>query len=131
MYGMKINFFGWFYDIVVYGVDFEILMIDMDEVCCFVIEYKFKVIIVGWFVYFCMMDFVVFCVIVDEVGVLFWVDMVYFVGLVVVGLYLNLVLYVYVVFLMVYKIIGGLCFGFIFINDVEFVKKINIVVFFG
>lgn len=77
------------------------------------------------------MDFVCFCVIVDEVDVVFMVDMVYFVGLVVVGVYFSLVLYVYVVIFIIYKMFGGFCGGIILCNDLVIVKKINFVVFFG
>lgn len=42
---------------------------------------------VGVSVYLCVIDFKCFCEIVDEVGVYLMVDMVYIVGLVVVGFY--------------------------------------------
>lgn len=66
------------------------------------------------------------CEIVDEVGVYLFVDMVYVVGLIVVGLYLNLLLYVYVVIIIIYKILGGLCGGliFFFCGDEEIYKKL-------
>lgn len=67
----------------------------------------------------------------DEVGVLLMVDMVYIVGLVVIGVYLSLLLYVYVVIIIIYKILCGLCGGMILINSEEIYKKINFVVFFG
>lgn len=58
------------------------------------------------------------------------VDMVYIVGLVVVGLYFNLVLYVDVVMIMMYKMLWGFCGGMILVKE-KYGKKINLVVFFG
>lgn len=130
IYGMWLNFFGKFYENGFYGVDLVIYLIDMDVVWVIVFEFCLKVIIVGWLVYLWVFDFVVFWLIVDEVGVKLFVDMVYFVGLVVVGLYLLLVLYVDVVFIIVYKMFGGGCFGLI-VGKQQYVKVINLVVFFG
>lgn len=55
-----------------------------------------------------------------------FVDMVYVVGLVVVGVYLSLLLYVYVVILIIYKILCGLCGGIIIVKGVneDLVKKL-------
>jgi len=69
MYGMKINVFGWLYDIVLYEVLLDDYWIDMDEVECIVCECWFKFVFVGWLVYLCVLDFECFCVIVDFVGV--------------------------------------------------------------
>lgn len=80
-------------------------------------EYKLKFIIVGGLVYLCIIDFKWFCEIVDSVGVYLFVDMVYFLGLVVVGVYFNLFDYVYVVMIIMYKVLRGLCGGFILVND--------------
>lgn len=85
----------------------------------------------GGFVILCVIDFVKFCEIVDKVGVYLYVDMVYFVGFVVVGEYLLLFFYVDVVIIIIYKILCGLCGGMIFINDEVIVKKVNFVIFSG
>lgn len=72
------------------------------------------------------------CEIVDKVGVYLFVDMVYVVGLIVVGVYLSLVFFVYVVMIIMYKILVGLCGGLILLNaGEEMYKKLNFVVFFG
>lgn len=88
-------------------------------------------LIVGGLVILWIIDFVKMCEIVDFVGVYLLVDMVYFVGLVVVGIYLLLFFYVYVVIIIIYKILCGLCGGMILINDEVLVKKFNLVIFFG
>lgn len=88
-------------------------------------------IVVGVSVYGWMIDFVKFREIVDEVGVKLMVDMVYIVGLVVVGFYFNLVFYVDIIMIIIYKILCGFWGGMILINDEILVKKINSVVFFG
>lgn len=74
---------------------------------------KFKMIIGGGLVYFCEWDYKCMCEIVDKVGVIFMIDMVYFVGLIVVGLLDNFVKYVYIVILIIYKIFWGFCGGVI------------------
>lgn len=96
-------------------------------------EYKFKMIIGGFFVYLGIVDWVKFCEIVDSVGVYFFVDMVYVVGFVVVGVYLNLLFYVYVVMIIIYKILVGLWSGLIFFlcGDEVIYKKLNSFVFLG
>lgn len=90
-------------------------------------------IIGGFFVYFGIVDWVKFCEIVDSVGVYLFVDMVYVVGFVVVGVYLNLFFYVYVVIMIIYKIFVGLCSGLIFFlcGDEVIYKKLNSFVFLG
>lgn len=59
------------------------------------------------------------------------VDMVYIVGLVVMGYYLNLVLVVDVVMMIIYKILCGLWGGMILFKFEELGKKFNLVVFLG
>lgn len=61
------------------------------------------------------------------------VDMVYVVGLIVVGIYLNLLLYVYVVIMIMYKILVGFCGGLILFvcGDEILYKKFNSFVFLG
>lgn len=58
-------------------------------------------------------------------------DIVYIVGLVVIGYYFNLVFYCDVVIIIIYKILRGLWGGLIFIWDLELGKKLDKVVFFG
>lgn len=130
IYGFLVNFFGKLYNIVFYGID-EFGKIDYDEMVKLVKEYKLKMIIGGFFVYFGVVDWVKMCEIVDSIGVYLFVDMVYVVGLIVVGVYLNLVLYVYVVIIIIYKILVGLCGGLILVKggDEELYKKLNFVVF--
>lgn len=98
-------------------MDVDFYCINYDDVLVKVKEYKLKLIVVGVSVYFCVIDFKWFCEIVDEVGVYLMVDMVYIVGLVVVGLYLNLVLYVYFVIMIIYKMLCGLCGGMILCEE--------------
>lgn len=131
IYGYKLLFFGYYYEVYVYGVSRDDERIDYEEVLKIVIEVKFKMIIVGVSVYLRVIDFKKFREIVDIVGVYLFVDMVYIVGLVVCGLYLLLLFYVDVVIFIIYKILRGLCGGIIFINDVSIVKKIDCLVFFG
>lgn len=131
IYGLFVNFSGKIYNFVSYGVDFLIEVIDYDVVWILVREYCLKLIVVGVSVYLWMIDFKCFCEIVDEVDVKLMVDMVYIVGLVVLGLYLNLVLYVDIVISMIYKILCGFCGGLILINSEELVKKVNSSIFLG
>jgi len=58
-------------------------LFDYDVVVVKVCEFCLLVFVVGYLVYFWWVDFVKMCEIVDEVGVVLMVDMVYFVGLVV------------------------------------------------
>lgn len=130
IYGVFVNFSGKFYNFVEYGVDKDIEWINYDEVCKLVLEYKFKFIVVGVLVYLRIIDFKKFKEIVDEVNVKLMVDMVYIVGLVVVGLYLNLVEYVDFVIIIIYKILCGLCGGMILCKE-EYKKDIDKIIFFG
>lgn len=131
IYGLLVNMLGKWFNVVSYGVCQQDQLLDMEDVCVKVLVNKFKLIVVGGIVYSCVWDWVVFCVIVDEVGVYLMVDMVYIVGLVVGGQYFLLLLYVYVVIIIMYKLLCGLCGGMVLMNDVDIVKKINLVVFFG
>lgn len=89
-------------------------------------------IVVGFFVYFCVVDWQKFRDIVDSVGVYLFVDMVYVVGFVVVGVYFLLINVVYVVIIIIYKILCGFCGGFIMCKlNFEFEKKFNLLIFFG
>lgn len=130
IYGSFVNFFGKFYNIVLYGVDFEIEIINYDEVLRFVKEYRLKFILVGVLVYLRVIDFKKFREIVDEVGVYLMVDMVYIVGFVAVGFYLLFVEYVDFVIIIIYKIFRGLCGGFIFCKE-KYVKLIDKIIFSG
>lgn len=58
------------------------------------------------------------------------VDMVYIVGLVVVGLYFNFVEYVDFVIIIIYKILCGLCGGMILCKE-EYKKDIDKIIFLG
>lgn len=73
-------------------------------------------IICGVLVYVRDWDYVRFRVIVDKVGVLLLVDIVYFVGLIVVGLFNDLMEYCYIVILIIYKMLWGLCGGLIMLG---------------
>lgn len=85
----------------------------------------------GFLVYLREIDFKKFREIVDEVGVLLLGDIVYVVGFVVIGEYVNFFLYCYVVLSIIYKILRGFRGGFILINDEEIAVKIDKVIFLG
>lgn len=71
-------------------------------------------IVVGVSVYLCEILYDWFVEIVNDVGVKFFVDMVYYVGFVVGGVYYNLVFCVDFVIFMIYKMLWGFCLGVIF-----------------
>lgn len=129
MYGLLVNMLGKWFNVVSYGLN-ENEDIDYDVVEKLVNEYKLKLIVVGVLVFVLKIDFECLVKIVKLVGVYLMVDMVYYVGLIVVGVYLNLVLYVDFVMMMMYKSLCGLCGGVILMK-VEYEKLINLVIFLG
>lgn len=89
----------------------------MDKVEVKVLEVKFKLIICGVLAYSCDWDYVCFWAIVDKVGVLLLVDIVYLAGLIVIGLFNNFMFYCYIVIFIIYKILCGLCGGIIMMGE--------------
>lgn len=130
-HGMKLNFSGKNYNVVVYGVSEEDYLIDMNEVRRLAIEHKPKMIIAGWSAYPRHIDFAKFREIADEVGAYLWVDMAHFAGLVAAGLHPSPVPYADVVTTTIHKTLGGPRSGMILSRDTELAKKLNSAVFPG
>jgi glycine hydroxymethyltransferase len=86
-HGCPVNFSGYTYNVVAYGVSQETELIDYDEVRKLAIENKPKMIIVGASAYPRVIDAVKFREIADEVGAKVMTDIAHPAGLVAAGLY--------------------------------------------
>jgi glycine hydroxymethyltransferase len=86
-HGCPVNFSGYTYNVVAYGVSQETELIDYDEVRKLAIENKPKMIIVGASAYPRVIDPVKFREIADEVGAKVMTDIAHPAGLVAAGLY--------------------------------------------
>jgi glycine hydroxymethyltransferase len=86
-HGCPVNFSGYTYNVVAYGVSQESEQIDYDEVRRLAIENKPKLIVVGASAYPRVIDSVKFREIADEVGAKIMTDIAHPAGLVAAGLY--------------------------------------------
>jgi glycine hydroxymethyltransferase len=92
-HGHPLNFSGFLFNVVPYGVSRETETIDYDEVRRLAHEHKPKMITVGASAYPRLIDFPKFREICDEVGALLFVDMAHIAGLVAAGEHLSPVPY--------------------------------------
>ena len=129
-HGMKLNFSGRLYNVVLYHVDVT-GYVDMDEVRALAREHQPRVIIAGWSAYPRQLDFAAFRKIADEVGARLWVDMAHFAGLVAAGLHPSPLPYAHIVTTTTHKTLGGPRGGAILTNDDEIATKIRSAVFPG
>lgn len=130
-HGMKLNFSGRLYQVVLYEVSREDFLIDMAEVERLALEHRPKLIVAGWSAYPRQLDFAEFRRIADLVGARLMVDMAHFAGLVATGLHPNPVPFADVVTSTTHKTLGGPRGGVILTNDPAIAKKINSSVFPG
>ena len=86
-HGHPLNFSGFLYNVVPYGVDRDTETIDYDEVCRLAREHRPKMITVGASAYPRIIDFAKFRAICDEVEAPLFVDMAHIAGLVAAGLH--------------------------------------------
>ncbi|GAA1933685.1 serine hydroxymethyltransferase [Nocardioides marmoribigeumensis] len=129
-HGMRLNFSGKLYNVVVYHVDPDDFRVDMAEVERLAVEHRPKLIVAGWSAYPRHLDFAEFRRIADLVGAHLMVDMAHFAGLVAAGLHPNPVPHAHVVTTTTHKTLGGPRGGVI-MSTADLAKKLNSAVFPG
>ena len=129
-HGLKVNFSGKLYDVVGYGVDREIGLIDFDEVRRLAQEHRPKLIVCGASAYPRTIEADRFREIADEVGALLLCDMAHIAGLVAAGLHPNPVPHCDFVTSTSHKTLAGPRAGFILCKE-EHAAAIDKAVFPG
>jgi glycine hydroxymethyltransferase len=129
-HGCPVNFSGYTYNVVAYGVSQETELIDYDEVRKLALENKPKMIIVGASAYPRVIDPVKFREIADEVGAKIMTDIAHPAGLVAAGLYPSPVPYSDFVTTTTHKTLRGPRGGMILCRE-EDAKEVNKRIFPG
>ena len=129
-HGCPVNFSGYTYNVVAYGVNEETELIDYEEVKKLAKEHKPKLIIVGASAYPRIIDPVKFREIADEVGAKIMTDIAHPAGLVAAGLYPSPVPYSEFVTTTTHKTLRGPRGGMILCRE-EFAKEVNKKIFPG
>ena len=129
-HGSPVNFSGYTYNVVAYGVSQETEQIDYDEVRKLAVENKPKLIIVGASAYPRVIDPVKFREIADEVGAKIMTDMAHPAGLIAAGLYPSPVPHSEFVTTTTHKTMRGPRGGMILCKE-EFAKEVNKKIFPG
>ena len=129
-HGCPVNFSGYTYNVVAYGVNEETELIDYEEVKKLAKEHKPKLIIVGASAYPRIIDSVKFREIADEVGAKIMTDIAHPAGLVAAGLYPSPVPYSEFVTTTTHKTLRGPRGGMILCRE-EFAKEVNKKIFPG
>lgn len=129
-HGSPVNFSGFLYNVVPYGVSKESGLIDYDEVRELALKHRPKLIVVGWSAYPRKIDFKRFREIADECGALLMADIAHPAGLVVAGLYPNPIPYCEFVTTTTHKTLRGPRGGMIMMKK-EYEKTVNSRVFPG
>ena len=124
-HGCPVNFSGYTYNVVSYGVNQETELIDYDEVRKLAIENKPKMIIVGASAYPRVIDPVKFREIADEVGAKIMTDIAHPSGLVAAGLYPSPVPYSEFVTTTTHKTLRGPRGGMILCREKD-AKEVNL-----
>ena len=88
-HGHPLNFSGFLYQVIPYGVRKDTETIDYDEVAALTREHRPKMIVVGASAYSRTIDFPKFRAIADEVGAMIMVDMAHIAGIVAAGFHPN------------------------------------------
>ena len=88
-HGAKINFSGFIFNAVQYGLDYATGEIDYEQVEALAREHKPKVVVAGFSAYSRVVDWQRFRDIADSVGAYLFVDMAHVAGLVAAGIYPN------------------------------------------
>tara|TARA_B100001079_G_scaffold113519_2_gene97630 strand:+ start:1029 stop:2276 length:1248 start_codon:yes stop_codon:yes gene_type:complete len=129
-HGCPVNFSGYTYNVVAYGVNKETELIDYDEVGRLAREHKPKMIIVGASAYPRVIDAVKFREIADEIGAKIMTDIAHPAGLVATGLYPSPVPYSDFVTTTTHKTLRGPRGGMILCRE-EYAKEVNKKIFPG
>jgi len=129
-HGSPVNFSGYTYNVVPYGVNKDTELIDYDEVAKLAREHKPKLIVVGASAYPRVIDAVRFREIADEVGAKIMTDIAHPAGLVATGLYPSPVPYSEFVTTTTHKTLRGPRGGMILCRE-EFAKEVNKKIFPG
>ena len=129
-HGCPVNFSGYTYNVVAYGVNKETQHIDYDEVGRLAREHKPKMIIVGASAYPRVIDAVKFREIADEIGAKIMTDIAHPAGLVATGLYPSPVPYSDFVTTTTHKTLRGPRGGMILCRE-EYAKEVNKKIFPG
>jgi len=129
-HGCPVNFSGYTYNVVAYGVNQETELIDYESVRMLAKEHKPKLIIVGASAYPRIIDSVKFREIADDVGAKIMTDIAHPAGLVAAGLYPSPVPYSEFVTTTTHKTLRGPRGGMILCKE-EFGKEVNKKIFPG
>jgi len=129
-HGSPVNFSGFLYNVVAYGVREDDQRIDYDEVRSLAKEHRPKMIIAGASAYSRIIDFEKFRAICDEYGAVFFVDMAHIAGLVAAGLHPSPVPHAHIVTTTTHKTLRGPRGGMIMSTE-EWAKKLGSRVFPG
>lgn len=129
-HGSKVNFSGFLYNVVSYGVEKETHRIDFNQVREQAKKHKPKLIIAGASAYPREIDFKKFREIAHEVGALLLVDMAHIAGLVAAGIHQSPVPHAHFVTSTTHKTLRGPRGGLILCKE-EFAKAVNSKIFPG
>ncbi len=129
-HGSPVNFSGFLYNVVAYGVREDDQRIDLDQVRDLAREHRPKMIIAGASAYPRIIDFEAFREIADEVGAVFFVDMAHIAGLVAAGEHPSPVPHAHIVTTTTHKTLRGPRGGMILSTE-DWSKKLGSRVFPG
>jgi len=129
-HGSPVNFSGYTYNVVAYGVNRETEEIDYDEVRRLAVENKPKMIVAGGSAYPRVVDALKFRAIADEVGAKIMTDIAHPAGLIAAGLYPSPVPHSEFVTTTTHKTLRGPRGGMILCRE-EFAKDVNKRIFPG
>ena len=129
-HGSPVNFSGYTYNVIPYGVSKDTELIDYEEVAALAREHKPKLIVVGASAYPRVIDAVKFREIADEVGAKIMTDIAHPAGLVATGLYPSPVPYSEFVTTTTHKTLRGPRGGMILCRE-EFARAVNKKIFPG
>ena len=129
-HGCPVNFSGYTYQVVAYGVNRDTELIDYEQVLGLAKEHRPKLIIVGGSAYPRVIDALKFREIADEVGARIMTDIAHPAGLVAVGLYPSPIPYSEFVTTTTHKTLRGPRGGMILCKE-EYAKDVNKKIFPG
>lgn len=130
-HGSKVSFSSKFYKFIHYFVNKETELLDYEEIEKIALEYKPKLIVVGYSNYSRIIDFARFQQIAQRVGAFLLADIAHVAGLVVANRFPNPLPYADIVTSTTQKTLRGPRGGLILTNNAEIFKKINSSVFPG
>jgi glycine hydroxymethyltransferase len=129
-HGSPVNFSGFLYNVVSYGVREDDQLIDYDQLRELALEHRPKLVMAGGSAYPRIIDFPRFREVCDEVGAVLVVDMAHFAGLVAAGEHPSPVPYADIVTTTTHKTLRGPRGGMILARE-SFAKKLGSRVFPG